>query len=253
MVLFCTDLDQTLIYSYKHEIGDRKRCVEIYQGREVSYMTDATLRLLTELQKDACIVPVTTRTVEQYERITLGTGKIRYALVCNGGVLLKDGKKDPAWYQQSLELVKDARHTLAQAAAYLETEAGRTLDVRLIEGLFVFTKCRCPQDVVKRLKQKLRLPDVNIFCNGEKVYVVPKILNKGAAIARLREQVRADAVLAAGDSAFDLPMLTAADFAAAPAQCGWKGLPCHVQVMPGKKVFSEELLEAMQRYLLHIL
>ncbi len=29
MVLFCTDLDQTLIYSYKHEIGDRKRCVEI--------------------------------------------------------------------------------------------------------------------------------------------------------------------------------------------------------------------------------
>ena len=63
----------------------------------------------------------------------------------------------------------------------------------------------------------------------------------------------AAAVLAAGDSAFDLPMLTAADFAAAPAQCGWKGLPCHVQVMPGKKVFSEELLEAMQRYLLHIL
>ena len=79
------------------------------------------------------------------------------------------------------------------------------------------------------------------------------VKSTGEILDRLREQVRAAAVLAAGDSAFDLPMLTAADFAAAPAQCGWKGLPCHVQVMPGKKVFSEELLEAMQRYLLHIL
>ena len=29
MDIFCTDLDQTLIYSYKHEIGKAKRCVDL--------------------------------------------------------------------------------------------------------------------------------------------------------------------------------------------------------------------------------
>ena len=254
MVLFCTDLDQTLIYSYKHEIGSRKRCVELYEGREVSYMTDRTYCLLSELSKYACIVPVTTRSVAQYQRIQLGIESIRYALVCNGGVLLSDGRNDPAWYQRSLELAEDSRQELAAAVRFLELEQYRTLEVRLIEGLFVFTKCSNPQDVVRRLKKELQAQEavrggqeqcpcaVDVFSNGEKVYVVPARLNKGTAVARLRELVGADQVFAAGDSAFDLPMLVQADAAAAPAGCGFHSLPGHVRVMDGKGVFSEEML-----------
>ena len=44
MILFFCDLDNTLIYSYKHEIGSKKRCVELYQGREISFMTEQTYR-----------------------------------------------------------------------------------------------------------------------------------------------------------------------------------------------------------------
>ena len=51
MDILCTDLDQTLIYSYKHEIGKEKRCVELYQGREVSFLTEKTYQLLSELKK----------------------------------------------------------------------------------------------------------------------------------------------------------------------------------------------------------
>ena len=40
MRIFFTDLDNTLIYSYKRDIGDAKRCVEVYQGREISFMTN---------------------------------------------------------------------------------------------------------------------------------------------------------------------------------------------------------------------
>ena len=39
---FFTDLDNTLIYSYKHEIGEQKKSVELYQGRWISYMTNET-------------------------------------------------------------------------------------------------------------------------------------------------------------------------------------------------------------------
>ena len=52
MKILCTDLDNTLIYSYKHDIGIQKRNVEIYQGREISYITDKTYDLLKKVKKE---------------------------------------------------------------------------------------------------------------------------------------------------------------------------------------------------------
>ena len=46
MVLFVSDLDNTLIYSYKREIGKKKICVELYEGKEISFMTENSYRLL---------------------------------------------------------------------------------------------------------------------------------------------------------------------------------------------------------------
>ena len=64
MVVFCTDLDNTIIYSYKHDIGDRKRNVELYQGREISFITDKTYDLLREIKNNIIIIPTSTRTKE---------------------------------------------------------------------------------------------------------------------------------------------------------------------------------------------
>ena len=124
-MVFCTDLDNTLIYSYKHDIGENKRCVEIYQDREISFITQETYRLLCEVKKQAMIVPVTTRTVEQYDRIDFGVGTFSYALTCNGGVLLIDGHEDESWYQESLKMISDSRQELLRAVELLEQEKRR--------------------------------------------------------------------------------------------------------------------------------
>lgn len=76
MYIFYSDLDNTLIYSYKHDIGSAKRCAEIYQGREISFMTETTGQLLTQIKDLALIVPVTTRTIEQYARIDMGIAEL---------------------------------------------------------------------------------------------------------------------------------------------------------------------------------
>ena len=52
MEIFCTDLDNTIIYSYKHDIGDDKREVELYQGRNISYITGQTYELLKQVKKE---------------------------------------------------------------------------------------------------------------------------------------------------------------------------------------------------------
>lgn len=51
MYIFNSDLDNTLVYSYKHNIGDDKINVEIYHDREISYITKRTSRLLNNVIK----------------------------------------------------------------------------------------------------------------------------------------------------------------------------------------------------------
>lgn len=220
MQIVHTDLDNTLIYSYKHEIGGPKTCVEIYQGREISFMTETSHRLLGQLcsKPGVLVVPTTTRTLEQYQRIDLGIGVSEYALVCNGGVLLHQGKEDPIWYQESLALIVDAQSELQRAEQWMTEDVNRCFEVRNIRSLFLFTKSNEPEKSVAMLKAHLNLSLVEVFCNGIKVYVLPKKLNKGSAVRRFRKRVAAETVYAAGDSAFDVPMIQAADIGMAPKE-----------------------------------
>lgn len=244
MIIFHTDLDNTMIYSYKHDIGKDKRCVEIYQERAISYITQKTYRLLKEVKKYAVIVPTTTRTIEQYNRIDLGVGDFRYALTCNGGVLLVDGKENQDWYLKSLDLISGSRQELYKALELLEQEKRRTFELRFIKELFVFTKCEEPESVVEKLKTMLDVGTVDIFNNGVKVYVVPKVLSKGNAIDRFRDYVRADVVIAAGDSEFDISMLEAADYGiAAPELSKCYSFSKHIKCPSADKLYAEAALE----------
>lgn len=163
MKILNIDMDNTLIYSYKHDIGREKINVELYNGREISYITKRTFELLNEIKKRFLIVPTTTRTREQYERIFLGIGLIKYALVCNGGVLLVDGKVDEEWYKVSKNLISNSVDELLKAVLYLESEELRKFEVRFIEELFVFTKCDKPEKVVCKLRYKLNLSLVDVL------------------------------------------------------------------------------------------
>lgn len=244
MVVFHTDLDNTLIYSYKHEIGPVKRSVEMYQGREISFITEATYQLLQQVREKMLVVPTSTRSIEQYQRIDLGVGAFPYALVCNGGILLIDGKRDDSWYQSSLALIDRSAGELERAIHILGKDARRKFELRFIERLFVFTKCNEPKQTVDDLHEVLDTKLVDVFHNGEKVYVVPRELNKGKAVQRFREYMHADFVIAAGDSEFDISMLRNADVGLAPHGFAEAyGVDFTVRQMDGRKVFAESLLE----------
>lgn len=244
MVVFCTDLDNTIIYSYKHNIGEYKRNVELYQEREISFITERTFSLLKEVKKEMMIIPTSTRTKEQYDRIDLGVGEFEYALVCNGGLLIHNGEIDAEWYEESLKLVDVSLAEIEKSIRFLEEDERRKFELRFIENLFVFTKCSNPEIVVDELRQKLDCTKVNIFNNGEKVYVVPIHLNKGMALKRLRKLMNIEYIIAAGDSEFDISMVDEADYGIVPRN--FKNdfdVDLEAQEMSGERIFSEELLE----------
>ena len=249
MTVFFTDLDNTLIYSYHHPLGQEKICVEIYQGREVSFVTEKTWELLKQVRQKTLFIPVTTRTQEQYGRIDLKIETPVYALVCNGGVLLKEGKEVEEWYQESLALIGDSRDVMENAQLLMEQDENRSFEVRNIRDLFLFTKSSAPRESAEYLRERLDTKLVGIYQNGVKVYVVPRRLNKGQAARRLLESLRragesAELVLAAGDSEFDIPMLESAGFGFAPESLKrTHRLSENVAVGKEEQVFSEFVLE----------
>lgn len=250
MVVFNFDLDNTIIYSYRHDIGKDKINVEIYHEREISFVTEVTRELLKKISEKILIIPTTTRTQEQYERINLNIGNLKYALICNGGILLEDGVRSKSWLEESKRLIKDSRQELIKSQLLLEKDINRYFEVRYIEELFVFTKCHNPESVVDNFKKLLNTETVNVFNNGEKIYVVPKNLDKGMAVRRFKEYIGADKTIAAGDSEFDVSMVCEADIGIVPV--GFMktfNVDKGVLEMTGSRVFSEEMLLEVSRIL----
>lgn len=255
MDVFYTDIDNTIIYSYQRDIGRDKICVEIYEGREISFITRRTASLLSDISAHMLLIPVTTRTIEQYHRIKLPVSVPPYALVCNGGVLLIEGTECREWYRDSMELAAGCQSDMRVAEKMLFSDPDVDFEVRNIKGLFLFTKSVKPQETAKRLKAGLDSRRTDVFQNGKKVYVVPKRMNKGLAVRRLQKKLREDGIIsessriiAAGDSEFDIPMLAAADMAVAPPALARSAeFPAGTVVMREDGIFSEFLLSHVRR------
>lgn len=242
------DLDNTLIFSHRHDIGTNKTCVELYQGRQVSFMTPRSLELLKILDGKTAFVPTTTRSIEQYGRINLGLGEKKYALVCNGGILLEDGKINEDWYRKSLSIVEPSLGEIQKGMELLKKNPFRKFEIRFIENLFVFTKCENPLSVVLELKSLLNLALVDVLSNNEKIYIVPKNLDKGSSVKRLSDLL-SEKIISSGDSEFDISMLEVSDFGIVPKDFSWNLKNKNIIKQKDEKVFSDFVLEKILEYI----
>jgi hypothetical protein len=98
--LVAVDLDRTMIFSEGAlgvPLDDSFECVEMYEGKPLSYMSSRSVALLRELSETVIVVPTTTRTIEQFRRIALPGAPWRYAITSNGGNILVDGEPDMHW------------------------------------------------------------------------------------------------------------------------------------------------------------
>lgn len=216
MILFASDLDNTLIYSYR-KIEGESICVEEKNGKKLSYMTKECYDLLQKLERDINFVPITTRSLEQYRRIKLLESRNpHYALTSNGGILLVNNVIDKKWYLDSKKLIQNAVCEMEIGIELLKTDKNVYFEVKLVDELFVFTKTHDIRASFENLQINLNLDLVTVDMNGEKIYIVPKCLNKGNGLRRLKQRLNADKVVAAGDSSFDISMLLEADVALIP-------------------------------------
>ncbi|RCG14815.1 HAD family hydrolase [Streptomyces reniochalinae] len=260
-VLVASDLDRTLIYSapaleltMPDHRAPRLLCVETYEHKPLSYMTQEAAALLEDLAGRTVFVPATTRTPEQYRRIRLPGPLSRFAVCSNGGHLLVDGHSDPDW-RAHVRAQLAACAPLAQVRAHMLRQARPEwlLKERVADDLFAYLvveRALLPDTWVKELADWAGPHGWGVSLQGRKIYAVPHPLTKSAAVAEAARRAGTERVHAAGDSLLDADLLQAADLAWRPAHgeladSGWQ-LP-HLRVLPRRGVLAgEQILREMK-------
>lgn len=253
--LVASDLDRTLIYSANAmALGSQSppvRCVELYKGNEQSFSTVRSLEVLRQLRIDAEFVPVTTRTPEQYRRVTLFDTHSSFAICSNGGDLLLDGEVDLDWQAHVRKQIAAESGPLDEVIEYFERTLGPREDavmVRRAADLFayaVFFGTAVDHGWVTELADWASKRGYAVSAQGRKVYCVPISLQKSKAVEEVRRRRGLEHVIAAGDSILDADMLQYADIGIRPAHgelhdVDWKSpnvqVTGHAGTMAGEEI-----------------
>lgn len=220
------DLDGTLISSRRmleRWGGPATVCVEEYAGAPSAHVTERAAALIAEMNRHGRLVPVTTRTLEQYRRIRLPGPRPPVALCANGAVLLLDGVPDQAHARQVQANLRQLEHRPTGVAERLVTTFGErwgTARVRVADDYFCYVVFDTAQQADRGAHDLTGLAEElgwKLSLQGRKCYLVPSQLTKGHAVRSVVERLGWSDFVAAGDAVLDLEMLTSARAAVVPA------------------------------------
>ncbi|GAA0804568.1 HAD family hydrolase [Spirilliplanes yamanashiensis] len=224
-----TDLDGTLLFSQRAMAAGSRRPpakdlvpVDVEGGRTYAYMTTAVIRDWARLAGAGALVPATTRSVPQYRRLRLPGPPPHIAIVCNGARLLVGGEAEPAWEHRVRRRMRGGVAfdvVWREATGWYHRHPFAAL--RAVEDLFMYLTVRERADWLTDVAAQAAAWAGGVgwraSLQGRKLYLLPRTLDKAAAVAHAAERLAADRLVAGGDSLLDAGMLRAADAAIRPA------------------------------------
>lgn len=231
-----TDLDSTMVFSNNSmrvsgPIADDLlfKVVEMHENLPLCYMTSAAYLNLELINNHAHLIPVTTRTEEQFKRIKMpGTTKadfesdrIQYAVTTNGARILLNGVEDKEWTESITAGFGKDSGKVEEAYDYLkrfETEAW-VKSLRNAADCFLYMvvhRTEMPEHVLSEITAVLASMNWTVSLQGRKIYFVPEFISKGKAFKEVVRRLGADYSIGCGDSLLDISLMEAADFSIRP-------------------------------------
>ena len=219
-MIFATDLDNTMIFSHRLVKGNENKlhCVEYYNGKAITYMTCTAIEKLKNLMKEIHVIPITTRSISQYERIQIFSSTM-YAVVDNGGTILQNGMIQSEWEKY----IKNTLHkyNFEEVLRVFSHIPNLILQPRIVDGKFVFAKANDIDLCEQFLQMELDTKIWQLSFQGSKIYAIPREITKGNALRFIKERLINDkqTLISAGDSNLDLSMLEYSDYGIIPKDC----------------------------------
>lgn len=218
-MIFATDLDRTLIHSKRFYRDDLDLiCVEEIRNKEISYMTRKSYKKFLKLQDNIKIVPVTTRSIKQYKRIKMLSG-CKYAITTNGGVILKRNKKYIPWEKEIHRRLCKYKKEYIEVMKMLDTHRKYIKqDIKKIDKVYLYTKIRKEYQITleKILDKNLNKDKWYYVIQSNKLYIIPKVINKESALIYLINELGGDKLITAGDGELDIGFIGEGDIRIIP-------------------------------------
>lgn len=210
-ILFASDIDNTLIHSYKHR-QEGELCIELLKGSEQGFMNSRVFDSLSKLPENVEFIPITTRSIEQFERINFPEGCYGRAVTTNGAILLEKGVSNSEWRDSVKGYADRVMPHLLELKAELDKCEGLNV-CRTVDDMYLYISVTEPSEARGFYERYADDEYVDVELSGRKIYFLPHEINKGAALRRLKSDSDFDIVIAAGDSTIDVSMLNEADIA----------------------------------------
>ena len=186
-------------------------------------MTSLAAGLLEQIREHALLVPTTTRTLQQYARVSLPGGPPAYAVTSNGGHIVVERRRRPGLAPcrgHHDRRVRARRWRRSSTALPGRRTAPWVRNRRVADELFcylVVDLAELPADFLPSWTSWCARRGWVVSVQGRKIYALPRGLTKEAALAEVLRRTGARRLLAAGDGALDAGFLMLADAAIRPA------------------------------------
>jgi hypothetical protein len=227
-LIFASDLDQTLIFSEKHinyYLKDKVIPAELKNENIITYMLSETFEKLRILNDKLIMIPTTTRTLEQYERIMIFRSSIspRFAVVNHGGSILENGVPSLDWERHIHDKISTGCDPLSDMIDRFKKQLYNedwVLDIRQVDKLFFYCIIQLdntPMSELTAFMKKIEAVNWYSCLHGRKLYFLPKPLNKWNAIEFIKNILPPQHVVASGDSYMDFELLSMADYSVLPS------------------------------------
>ncbi len=223
-MFFATDLDRTLIYSglFLEQAECSYELVEVYEGKNISYMSTQAINLLKQLHSLVPIVPITTRNEMQYKRISAFQEMIcpELYVVNNGGTIIYKGREDEVWTKHIKDEIEALSVGYEEAlGAFLEAYQKPIKSYHKSDDLIwliIGERNNIDELAVTLFKETFEPKGWEIKVNGKKIYLYPKCINKCSAMQYIEKIYYNGPIIAAGDSILDYQMVHEADYGLVP-------------------------------------
>lgn len=217
-MMIASDLDRTLIYSMRaiQELGGppigNLKPVERKEKEWIGFMTESSFAALKKLCSRHLFLPVTTRTVNQFKRITIFQKDISlsYAITDNGANILWYGERLTEWTETISAKMRLETATMQEIFSLLRTEDVHVNgERRQAENLFFYyvLNSKISLSEKKRFSEKVMPYGWRVSLQGRKLYFIPRAINKGDALKFICEKEGQSAEVGAGDSVLDWDFL----------------------------------------------
>lgn len=184
--MYFLDLDGTILHHHR-ECESFESEVEWSKGKNISVMMNEVYEIIKERPRN--VVFVTARSYPQCLRVKGLVENARYILADNGGTLIRDGKIDMNWLNETNEKLSWTREIMDNI--WRKINKSYTGEVKYVNSMYIFYSGENKDILYRELREDEEVTEYcRVYDEGKRVVIIPNSVTKYACVKRFIDKYK---------------------------------------------------------------